>query len=983
MTGSRTAGLSKRLVILAFGALSLGILAPGCLAQNPTQIEREVEFVRDLAKDMRFISLAQNQVERLQTQAKNPHDQDLVSQLGIEVAFYGAKTSSDRAQQRQRYKETIEKSKELLDRSSDAELVSKARATLADAAQEFGQFLNDEIAIAQVESPDRVKELEEEAGAVFKAGIESCDKVMNDLEAAARKDKDGPKYIERGIVWLRKGILMREQGRAVKADRGFLIERAKATLEEMVFEYGEETALGLRGLFELAQCDELAGKTKDAIDAYQGTITQISTSLDEAPQLGLNADTQAFLFNMQQEVFSHLADMLFEQGDTAACEKLLALFDANLQKFGEKGLEPLDVADPRYGHLTFLVKCRLLAETGDANKVKEALELAKKINDYKGHENDLIGVRAKAVIRDILAAQQSLVSGKLLFEVAKGDYQNSDFEKAIKGLRKALATMTKGELDEFGTEAYTMLGLSFARSDRFLEAVLAFQYGLQKVGKDKDDKTQKLAEWLDKATSQLNAVTKKDAAFVALTSQTEQLVKQYGSETQGDPRHWQKGDEALTAAQRATDPKVRKEKADEAAAEYQAVSKEYLRYEEARVRVAVAKALAGDYPGAQQIIDDYRKWLETKDAILDPKDSGRQQVRSYANAEADFREAVLLYDTVTGQAPGTSKQLDQYPAAIDKLNAFLSNHQKDAGDQLLAFALDRLGRLYTANGQLDKAEEAYGRLKAKDPQGRMAPALATVIFDEYLTNIGNQEKELAKAITDENKSAITSVREQLDSKRKRLANLGGEYIKGSAQPQIGIMVSTMNQYEELHDWLKVSDVAKQIIAVHGESTDPTTKDMVDMVVRPKIGEALLEQGQFQDAYNKLVEAEKANPNQWELKRLIARALGGWYYFDERGAPKVQPALGRPAEAYEKYWNEYKRWGLRADAVKQYSYAWYRFYWECYWFALQAARKDSKYMGFARSLYGNARSINNFDTLRTLPDPKAADLYQYFKFNPVK
>ena len=63
----------------------------------------------------------------------------------------------------------LERSKELLERSSDAAVQREARATLASAAQEFGQFLIEELDIARSENPDAVKELEEEAANVFRA----------------------------------------------------------------------------------------------------------------------------------------------------------------------------------------------------------------------------------------------------------------------------------------------------------------------------------------------------------------------------------------------------------------------------------------------------------------------------------------------------------------------------------------------------------------------------------------------------------------------------------------------------------------------------------------------------------------------------------------------------------------------------------------------------------------------------------------------
>lgn len=995
MTGIRTAGMIKALQGLAHrlthrvasGGLLLSLAAPAFLAQSQvlaqSKVEREVDFALALAKDLGLISLAQSQIEQLQAQSRGAGDQDAIAQAGITITFFGARISPDRNQQRLRFKETVDKSKELIERSSSPQVQSKSRTTLAEACEAYGQFLTDEIAIAQAEDPEQVKELENEAGAVFKTGIEACDKLMTELADAARKDRsrNGPKYWERGFIWLRKGILLRELGRAIKAERGYQVDRAKRELEDLVFEYGEETALGLKGLFEMAQCQELLEQQKRAISAYQGTINQISRSLDDTEgTLNLSADTQALLFNMQQEVYSHLAHLLFQQGDTAACQQLIAQFEENLGKFGEKGLDPLKVADPRYGHLTFLVKCRLLAESGDAQKVKDALALAQKINDFEGHDNDLVGVQAKAVIRDILASQQSLVSGKLLFEIAKGSYQNKEYGKAVQELRSAVAAMSKAELEQYGPEAYQLMGLSFAFAERYLEATIAFQTGLQRVGKAGSEGTQKLAELLEKATNQLNGITKKDAGFEKLTSESQRLVQQFGSEAQGDPRHWAKGEESLRAAQNSRDPAERKRRATEAIAAYKSVSPEFLRYEEARVRVAVAQAMAGDYAGAQQTIDEYRRWLQTKEATLDPSFTPKLQVRQFAQAEADFREAVLQYDIATGaEDSGAKKDLTKYPAAIDKLNAFLSNHQKDANDSLIGFALDRLGRLYSARGDLEKAEEAYARLKAKDPQGTAAAALATVIFDDYRQVVENLEQERDKALNDNKPGAeVAAIQTQLESARRKLVSLGAEYMRGSTQPQVGIMVITMRQYQALPDWNKVAEIAQKIIDLYKDSKDEATLRQVNEVALPMLGEALLEQGQFQRAATMLEAAEKANPQVYDIKRLLARALGGWFNVTKLGAPEPQPALGKPIEAYQKYWGEYRLWGLRPE-VKEYSLEWYRFYWEAYWFALQASRKDSSYAAIARKCFVKAKSIDNFATLHKLGEA-GQKLERFFLMN---
>ena len=244
MTGYRSA-----LLVALFG------FSPVLIAQD--SLDRELDFVRALAEKMKFIELAKEEVERLAVEHRGAGDQDRIAQLSVQISFHGAKARGDRSVQRTLYKEAIEKSKELIDRSSDAKVLVQARSTLADASQEFGQFLIEELELARETNPDAVKDLEEEAAAVFRAGIDACKKVREALEP---QRKDPEKDIEFGLFWMRTGVLMREQGRAVKADRGVLVDRAIEELTELVLDFGEETAIGLRGLLRAQRCGGWPGQ---------------------------------------------------------------------------------------------------------------------------------------------------------------------------------------------------------------------------------------------------------------------------------------------------------------------------------------------------------------------------------------------------------------------------------------------------------------------------------------------------------------------------------------------------------------------------------------------------------------------------------------------------------------------------------------------------------------------------------------------------
>lgn len=942
----------------------LSLLTLPATAQGPSKIDRELTFVRGLARELGLVSLAEGELARLEREFSGAGDQDRILQLRVEISLFGARIKQNRAEQRADYKKALDQSKELLERSNDARVQRDARATLAEASQEFGQFLNEEIELARTEAPDRLAELEQDAKDVFVLGVDSCDKVMQALQADAQKD-DQIK-LEYGLAWMRKGVLMREHGRAIKQDRGHLCERAISELEEMVLEYGEETALGLRGLFEIAQCRQVAGDVEDAVDSYRSTIKQIGVTL-ETEDSGLSGETLAFLFDMMQEVYAQLGELLFEQGDTEAASAVFQSYRDNLAKHGEKGLDPLDVCDPRFGHLTFLAECRFLAESGDPAKVQQALATAQKINDK--HPSDYVGIKAKTVLSQILNAQRSLASGSLLFEIAKGEYQNKNYEEGIKGLRRAIAAMSKDEQQALGLEAFDMLGKSFAATERYLESLLSFQQGLRRFGKLADGtenpNAADVADRLDRAVTALKSMSKNDPGLAPVWAAAEPLVLEYSTAGAGKV-HWKNGNDRFV-----------ERKWSEAAAAYEQVPADFLYYELARARLVKAHMAGGDFAKARATVAAYRAWLETKDATLDPKRTDKAQVREMTIREIDYTEADMAYKEAYGDA-GLKIERDpaKYGRAIELMQAFVANHGKSK-EGSIAQAIDALGRMHADTGDLGKAEAAY--LQIKDVDENRASKLASVIFGAYLEHANNLNSELDAAVSAEkDRQAIDKLRTELQQARTRLCGLGVEYMRASQKPQLGILVNTMNGFENLGDWKKVDEVAQKALAIYGEAADGATKQVIDLTVRPKIGEALLEQRQFQQALDMLQAAEAANPNQYELKRLVCRALGGWYYLNNTGRGVKEPGLGRYKDAYDKYYSEYRTWALRPE-VQKYSLEWYRFQWECYWFAKQAGETDSAYKGYAESIYRVTGAIDKFAGLKALGQ-EGMRLFTYFDLN---
>lgn len=937
--------------------VALGSLSPALFAQQP--LDREIAFVRSLAKDMRFIELARIEAEELAKNNVSGGDQEKISQLAVEVAYYGARSRSDRTQQRTLFKETVAKSKELIETSTNPVVQLEARATLANASQDFGQFLVEELDIAREGAPEKVKELEEEATAVFRAGIDACSKVMESL----KDSKDEQKKTEYFLMWMKKAVLSREQGRADKANRSVLVTRAISELEEMVLEVGEETAIGLRGLFEIAQCKEVDGKIPEAIDSYKGTIKQIATSLEDAQagKLDLPGELQGFLFEMMQEVYVRTGEVMVREGAPGTAE-LFAEFRKHMTAFGEKGVDLFDVVSDNHGHLMLLAEARFQAESGDPKKVGEALAMAQKINDQ--HPSDYVGVRAKAALRDILGRQSNLVSGTLLFEVAKGELQNKNYEEAIKGLRHAIPAMTADEQQKLGLQAYEMMGTAYGLGERYLEAMLSFTEGLRRFAASDSKRASDVADAADRALSAHKRLTKNDPAFTDLYRQISEAIAA-SSVNAGSKLFWKDGNDRFNDRKYA-----------EAIAAYGKITSDFTYYEAALVNIARAHAASGNFAAARTALTAFRDHVAK--TTLPASETGLQQVRAAALADAEFTEVGLAYTEARGSDEfKLAKDLTKYPAAIAKAQAFVANFAKD-GERNIPAALEYIGRLNTDLAKLDLAEAAYTQLKAKNAV--RASQLATEIFKEYQNQVKSLADEYDQAIAkDKTPAEIKKAEGEVTAMRQKLVALGMDYIAGSPKPQLAILVGTMLNWEQLGEWKRVDEVAQKTLDLYGTETADATKKVVDQLVRPKIGEALLQQRRFTEAYDMLLAAEKANPTQWELKRQICRALGGWFEFNKNGTGVKEPGLDKPGEAYTKYFTEYRTWALRPE-VKQFSLEWYRFQWETYWFAKQAGAKgDGKMKDIADKVYRIARSTDDFATLKS-HGAEGDKLFRYFQSN---
>lgn len=952
--------MTQRFVQRSHGlaALATLLLLSPALAAQTGRIQRDAEFLRGLAKDLGFVSLAQDEVERLKQTFKDSPDFKSLVELDLDVTLIGARRVPDREARRTLFKQVLERAQEVVQRYANDPVAERARGTLAEACYEYGRFLVEEIAIAEIENPDRIKTLEEEAANVFRTGVDVCDTAMKELRPRAKEGRDEKVTSEYYLLWLRKGILLREHGRAVKKDRPHLIESARNALEELVLEVGEETALGLRGLFEYSICYEVVGDLDEASRAYRDTIEATFKALT-SDEVELKGNLATVVVEMMEEAYDHLTTSELAQGKPDQVLLSVAEYRDRMKKLDAK-------FDDRWGDSIFITEARAMAESGDPAKVAKALEQAREYNARNA--NNLIGQRAKQLIGDILNTAKGVVSGADLLEVAKGEAQARRYEDAVAGFKRAIASLTPAEEKTLGLVAWHQLGRALAAQERFLEAVLAIRTGLEKYTDAPEDVSSDAAEDLERAMRNLRAQTKNDPYFDALDKDMRQLAATRGGKKSEARLYWDQGLARLAERKWA-----------EAAELFAKVPAGSDYWELSQSRLASALQRAEQLPKAREAITRYREFLKTPLARLPDNRKDLVDRRARTVAEMDFLDGYMIYLEAFGGRQRDKRDPTRFPAVISSLSDYKARHGQVAPD-LLAFAYDSLARTYVEMGDIGKAEEMFNSLRQLDAKSTLIPALATRIYSAHEDRAKAAEVEF-KGLRDKNAKPeeVKAAQGRLDQARRAALALGVEYLRMPVEHQFEVLTLAMRQAEALQSWDTMLEFGQKIIAEFG--TDKTYKERVDKFVKASVGEALLRQLRFREAKDLLVDAEKADPKNYPVKRLLCRAMGGWQEIDARGSIVPVAGLGEAAEAYQKYWDEYRTYALATSrGVQPYSYEWYEFHWECYHFAREAAKKDSKFRDLAQRLYNIARSTDEFATLRTKFGLPGETLYQLFMAN---
>ena len=896
-------------------AVALASLLPSLSGQS-VQLQEEVEFVRGLVTDLRFVGLAQFEVAYLKQAYKNSDDFKIVAQLDIEVSLQGAKRHPDRATRRTLYKNALLQSEDFIERYSEESVANDARVTLSEACIEFGVFLNNEIELAKAEDPDRVLALEKEAAEVFRKGITAAE------ETQATFFEQDPDSIEGYVAWMRKAILMREQARAIREEREYLASEAEDNLIDLILDIGEETVLGQRALFELAKVEEVRGDLDAAITSYSDAINAIWEALHDST-VALPEAAERLMFSMMQEVYDRLVEVSYEQGMTDDVITHVAEFNARIAEFQT---EP----DPMFGDSLYLTEARVHADSGDRDTVSKAMETAKTINTR--HPNDLVGLKAKALIREILDSSADLVTGALLLEVAIGDFQAQEYDAAIVGLQRALTGMNATDRVELGFSAWKMIGQANAQMSRHMEAAKAYAQALEDHGEDLQNKGDKdsLSELRDvsqRAFSALNRVpaeTKQEAEFATLRQAIDTLQRNFNP------------DFAIATLYNDGNAAAAKPDHELAIALWSQVEITFDRYELAVGKRVMSLFQLARYKEARDLAAEYRVMVRNNPIPADER--LRLGYRPQAQAWIHYTEGRMLYEEAKGTVDAPP-DLTKFAVVEKHLLEWEAVHLANSPVQHPKVH-EMLGNTYLELGDEAKASERYNKLKAlsQSTPGRHKN-LGLLMFRNFSAQVQALETELAGLFSSGEDTAQTET--QLQEAQQKTLDLGLDYGRSIDEPSYAILYSTMRLAQRLEDWTSCEKIAETILENYGDSSEYSSLRQV----KPLLGFALLHQtGRTREALNVLEEAEQAlasrqNEAYFEVLRYKALALGGWPEYEGINyVPNL--GMGEPEKAYEIYYQgDYrKRYGLHSQRAPEYSLEWFRYHLEVLFFCKEAARK---------------------------------------------
>jgi len=811
---------------IAPAILTLGFLVLFAPAQEALQVEADIEFAEGLASRWQFVDLAEEVLDGISKNHKLTPDQ--AENLGLvrcEVYGTAARRERDPAERGRLYENAIQSYKDFIADNEYSELKPAAEASLVQLSNVYAGNLEMQLVDLVGEEATTMRE---KIKTLLEGPLTRTGSLVADLSGIP--DPTAKQKGERAALMLDRGRMLATMGR-VSEDGTFYFGQAESVLEDVALEFGERSGYGLQAYLEMARVKGSQGSWEDSMVYFQFVVDTLMPPSTEEWERLKNETTQMErerYWTATEPSLPGLLEAAVNNGDTRAATTYALLF------WNRYKAEGFTLSVPS-GYMALLSCAKTLLDVGGyvggrtaggdlqwfASQEEMAGKVASKRNQRSAvdmalimaqttnedNEGNTLQGRAQQLIAKIIERPGVVLGPEMLFEAAKGQYKDKNYEKAIQGCKRVLATLDgqdEASRAEFGPQVLNKLGKSYANLDRMLEAAMVFREALTEWGGDPEFDSQN-AKGMLAAIKTLKRSTNGDPLIQNLFIEAENHVTR--TATSGDT-----GDIIFGQGKRSYDAKDY----EAAYAKFDEIEASSDSYEKALAYKGACRYYQKDYEAAKAIFKGY-----LEDYLSDPKNrtisEARLARRQEARAFATFYSGSIAY-----------KQKEWKETAL-----FLSNFSSVFPSQV------QMGpnALYMA---------IYADVKLKDVDA------ARAVHAAMMENFGSNKYSgaAAKLVYAELKKTLASIPEGSPQRPGTVTALA-ELLKISntveKKPKYNDLRFETGHWTELMNWPEAERSLLQTSKLYAETTDAKERSGWFRNVQPELGHVLIAQGKLPEA----------------------------------------------------------------------------------------------------------------------------------------
>ena len=955
---------TTRLLTRDIPRLSLPLALLGCLTLSSTpthaaaalpsqgsdrQIRDELELARGLAKDWQFVELAETVIDGIKLKDASDSIKEEIGLARCEIFATGAKRERDEERKLELYDKALQSYTDYLDEFRFAKNRGQAERDLVDLSRAFGIEV---FALREDAVGERADELRTLIQDVLTDAIGRTSDLTIRLDAEIDEQRElelatSSLEHEKFQLLLNRSEMLLTIAR-VSDDGTYYFEQSIATSEQIADQAGsngswERQAYLLSGRIFIEMGDYT--RATDYLEyVFDNCIPLDPEVRSEAQGDGVAFDdlargTKDALWYFVDAGTAPIIDAFLASGRVEeAC--LYALHFENC-----KSLYGFDVSRPR-GYESQLSAGRALMNSGgyvggdvgeylwfqtredmrDAgfknqrnsrSGIDLALQLAQNVNrDNRGNSLQLL---AQGLIAEIIDRGVA-VDPEILFEAAQGAFYQQRYSEAIEGFKRVLAVLEVGDQatrTRVGPEVIWHIGRSFQKSNRDLEAAMAFRMGLDDrwVGDPKYDLQN--AKQFHSSIKTVKRAAGEDLLLETLFRESQDLVVKYA-----------KGAGASNILYSQAENAYQAKDYEDARTRFLQVPGNADEYEKALAFAAVCLNKLDQPDQALTELEDYLQNYVTDPVRTPTTDSGKKR-RSEAMGLARYYGGLIHYNAAETGSGSYEKSLEWFDTYVDDFPDQLA-----FGPKTIYFSLSSFLKL----GKLDQAEARRDRLVKDFREDRWTGIGA---YEIYKVN-RDLRKEAEKAKETENLPKLT---------RAMAVNLG-LYNELAGEAKLNNLRIESRLWTELEEWETVKRLLTGTLSRFGSDESAEVQKTLTTSVKPELAHALLELKEVRDAAKLLTElmADPAKPPGSKTQRNYSRAISGWIEGDESEIIEI-PGVGGE-EAFTAAAAILIKLAKRAESFDS---DWYTLKFELAYTYYQWSQIDGKKLQSAKNVVGTLKS----------------------------